>query len=91
MIWLLPHLCPSPSVSKLDLRHTGRQGKRDNLLQAGRWWVEEPNHTTARQPGPLLIMHYSLIISFYDIDYLIIFLYNTVVMTITPLLCLQER
>jgi len=39
--------------------------------------VEEPNHTTARQPGPLLIMHYSLIISFYDIDYLIIFLYNS--------------
>jgi hypothetical protein len=30
MIWLLPH--PLPPVSKLEQRHTGRLGKRDNLL-----------------------------------------------------------
>ncbi len=44
---------PSPSrssVSKLDGRYTGRLRKRDNLLtgEGG-----EPNHRTARNPGPL--------------------------------------
>jgi len=34
MIWFLAHLLPSPSpVSKLDLPHTGRLRKRDNLLR----------------------------------------------------------
>ncbi len=36
MIWLLPHpLPPTFPVSKLDLRHTGRLKKRNNL-----WTVE---------------------------------------------------
>jgi hypothetical protein len=48
MIWLPPPpLSPSP-VSNLDLRHTGRLRKRNNLLTGeGEGVGEEPNHTTA--------------------------------------------
>ncbi len=46
-------LCSSSPDSKLDRRHTGRLRKRDNLL-LGRGVGEEPNHKTARNPGPSL-------------------------------------
>jgi hypothetical protein len=59
MTWLLsPPLPPSP-VSKLDRRHSGRLRKRDNM-QAGEGRGKEPNHTTARKPGPLYGFKYSL-------------------------------
>jgi hypothetical protein len=50
---------PSP-VSKLDRRLRGRLRKRDNLLTGE--GEEEPNHKTARKPGLLLIILYSLIL-----------------------------
>jgi hypothetical protein len=55
MIWLLIHPLPPPLSpgSKLDQRHTGRLKQKDILL-AGEGVGEEPNHTTARKPGPLL-------------------------------------
>ncbi len=54
--------CPAPSppflISKLDRRHTER------LRKEACWWQrevgEEPDHTTAREPGPLEIIQYSL-------------------------------
>ncbi len=54
-----PHPLP---VSKLNRRHTGSLRKRDNLLPGeGKKGVgKEPNHTTARKPGPLRIIQYSL-------------------------------
>jgi hypothetical protein len=64
MIWLLPLPLPLSPVSKLDRQHTGRLRKRDNLLmgeEEGKGGVgEELNHTTARNPGPLQNIHYSL-------------------------------
>ncbi len=63
MIWLLAHPLPFSHVSKLDLRHTGRLKKRDNLLTGeGREGVgEEPNHTTTRKPGSLYLIQYRLL------------------------------
>jgi hypothetical protein len=51
------------SVSKLDRRRIGRLRKRDKLLpgEGVKGADEEPNHTTARKPGPLQIIQYSLI------------------------------
>ncbi len=52
-----PHPLPSP-VRKLDRRHTGKLGKRNNLLTGGEGvdggggW-REPNQTTEKKPGPL--------------------------------------
>ncbi len=58
MIWFFSHPLPPPSpVSKLDLRHTGRLRKRDNLLTEG-GVGEEPNHKTARKTDPLQNMPY---------------------------------
>jgi hypothetical protein len=56
MIWLHPP--PPHPVSKINRRHTGRLIKRDNLL-TGEGVGEEPNHTTARKPGPLYNITYS--------------------------------
>ncbi len=42
---------PTSKVCKLDQRHTVRLRKRDILLTGG--WGKEPNHKTARKPGPL--------------------------------------
>jgi hypothetical protein len=50
---------PTHPFSKLDWRHTGRLRKKDSLL-TGEGAGVEPNHTTARKPGPLEIMQYSL-------------------------------
>jgi hypothetical protein len=64
MIWLLPQPAPpSPSPgSKLDRRHTGRLRKRDNLQTGeGEGMGEEPNHATAKKPGPLYIIQYFLV------------------------------
>ncbi len=49
-----PPLGPSlpPPVSKVDRRHTGKPRKRNNLLTWEGAGVE-PNHMTARKPGPL--------------------------------------
>jgi hypothetical protein len=58
ILLLLPFLPPSP-VSKLDGQHTGRLRKRDNLLTGG--GGEEQNHTTAKKPGTLLNIEYSLL------------------------------
>ncbi len=51
MIWLLPHLLPSPLSLFLSLAVSCRS----TLLTRGeREWVEEePNHAVARKPGPL--------------------------------------
>jgi hypothetical protein len=47
-------------VSKLERRHTGRLRKRDNLLTGwGEGAGKEPNYTTARKPGSLLIIQNS--------------------------------
>ena len=54
-------LAPPPSpyphfpVSELDRLHIGRMRKRDNLLmgEGEEGMGEEPNHTTARESGPL--------------------------------------
>jgi hypothetical protein len=57
-----PTLLPPSPVSKLDQQPTGRLRKRDNFLaglEGGRAGVAEPNHTTARKPGPLEIITYS--------------------------------
>jgi hypothetical protein len=45
----------SAPVRKLDRRHTERLRKRDKLLTGdeGKGVGEEPNHKTARKPGPL--------------------------------------
>ncbi len=60
MNWLL--IPPHSHVSKLHRQHTGRLRKRDNLLTGGGGEVsKEPNHTTARKPGSLQIIQYSLI------------------------------
>ncbi len=66
MIRLLPP--PSP-LRKLDRRHTGRLRKRYNLLclrgEVGEGVGEEPNHTTARRNGPIIIhsvVQYSLLL-----------------------------
>jgi hypothetical protein len=48
-----PQPPPLSPVSKLDKRNTGRLRKRDNSLKGGGVGEEEPNHTTARKPGPL--------------------------------------
>jgi hypothetical protein len=38
----------------IDQRHTGRLKKRDSFVTGEEEGVvEEPNHTTARKPGPL--------------------------------------
>ncbi len=51
---------PSP-FDKLDRRLTGRLRKRDNLMMGdGEWEWARPNHTTARKPGPLKIIQYSM-------------------------------
>jgi hypothetical protein len=55
MIWLLPHTLPPSPGSKMDRPHTRRLRKRDNLL-TGEGVGKEPNHTTARKPGPLEII-----------------------------------
>jgi hypothetical protein len=63
---------PSPSyVSKLDQRQTGRPRKRENLLTGeGEEGVgEKLNHTTARMPGPLKIIQYSLNILLHSAGY----------------------
>ncbi len=62
MIWLLPHPLPPLPVSKRYRRHTGRLRKRDNLPseRGGEGMGEQPFHTTARKPGPLLIVQNSL-------------------------------
>ncbi len=53
VVALHPPPLPSP-VSKLDRWHTGRLRKRDKFLTGVREGKgEEPNHTTARKPGPL--------------------------------------
>jgi hypothetical protein len=46
---------PSPSVSKLDRRHIGKLKMIDNSQTGGGKGGkgEEPNHTTAKKPGPL--------------------------------------
>ncbi len=49
-----PLLSRSPVVSKLDRRHRGRLRKNDYFM-TGKGEGEEPNHTTARKPGPLKI------------------------------------
>jgi hypothetical protein len=46
MIWLL-----SSHVSKLDRRRTCRKTEEERQLADGKV-AEEPNHTTARKPGP---------------------------------------
>ncbi len=60
MIWLLPHfISPLPlAVNKLSQSSCVSPFE----LTGGRWErkVEEPNNTTARKPGPLLIIQYSL-------------------------------
>jgi hypothetical protein len=59
MIWLLYH-APPFLVSKLD-HATQRKSAKERQVAAGRGEVgEEPNHTTARKPGPLEIIQYSL-------------------------------
>jgi hypothetical protein len=59
MIWLLPHLLPPSSVSKLDRRHTGRLRKRDNMLT--RVGGEEVGEETTRMNGHLKIIQNSLV------------------------------
>jgi hypothetical protein len=46
---------PSPPLSKLDRRHTGRLRKRDNLLTGEGWggWERSQNSTKASKPGLL--------------------------------------
>jgi hypothetical protein len=50
-------------VSKLERRDRGRVRMRCNLLtgDGGRWVGVGPNNTTARKPGHLLIIQYSLL------------------------------
>jgi hypothetical protein len=50
-----PPLAPPSPVIKLERRHTGSQRDRDNLIRGdlGEGVGEEPNHMTARKPGPL--------------------------------------
>jgi hypothetical protein len=55
--------CPPSPVSTLDRRHTRRLKKNrqlDDRRGGGKGREKEPNHTTARKPGPLLIIQYSL-------------------------------
>ncbi len=49
-------------VSKLDRGRTGRGRKRNNLLtgEGGGEWEGVKSLTTARKPGPLLFIQYSL-------------------------------
>jgi hypothetical protein len=65
MIWLLTHPLPPSPVSKLDRRYTERLRKIDNLLtgegEGGGMGKESDHHTTARMPGPLLIIQYPLL------------------------------
>ncbi len=53
--WLLPHL---PSVSSTDDTQEDWERETTCWRRDGRRG-EEPNHTTARKPGPLLIIRYS--------------------------------
>ncbi len=56
VIALPPPLRPLPHSRKykLDRRHTGK------LMEEGKGVGQEPKHTTARKPGPLYIIQYSL-------------------------------
>jgi hypothetical protein len=79
MIWLLPH--PLSPVSKLSLLLSLPVCRLASLPTGGGGvvWGEEPNHTTARKPGPLKIIQYYD--GFYDLneyqaDYCPGFLYN---------------
>jgi hypothetical protein len=61
VIWLHNHPLP-PSKSSTGITH-GNLRKRDNLLpeeEGGMGLGEEPNHATARKPGLLYIIQYSL-------------------------------
>jgi hypothetical protein len=60
MIWLLAH--PAPLTNKLDWRHRERERQvADGRGEGGRGVGKEPNHMTARNPGPLSLIQYSLI------------------------------
>jgi hypothetical protein len=63
MTWLLAHPLPPSPVSKLSLFLGLPVCRRSSLLTGeGERVGEEPNHTTARKPGPLEIIHYSLLL-----------------------------
>ncbi len=55
VVWFGSSPSPPSFVSKLDRRHTGRLRRIFNLLtgEGGKRLWEEPNHATARNPGPL--------------------------------------
>ncbi len=53
MIWLLPHRSPRPATH-------GKTEKKTQLADGREGMGEEPNHTTAKNPGPQLIIQYSL-------------------------------
>jgi hypothetical protein len=59
VIWLLTFPLPPSPIRKLDRRRTRRLRKRENL-RTGEGVGEEPNHTTSRKHGHLLIIQYSL-------------------------------
>ncbi len=61
---LAPLPPPPSSVCKLDRRYKGRQRKKYNVLTGDGGWGEEPNHTTEKNPGPLSIIQYSLVVSY---------------------------
>jgi hypothetical protein len=57
VIWLLPHPY-LPSANKFDWRHIARETKKKRQLadrkgRKGAVERKEPNHTSARKPGPL--------------------------------------
>ena len=63
VVWFSSSPTPSPPlVSKLDRRHTERLRNKRQLFdrRGGKGVGEEPNNTTARKPGPLGIIQYSL-------------------------------
>ncbi len=64
MILILPS-----AVSKLDRRHTVRPWEATCWQESGEGVEEEPNHTTPRKPGYLLIMQYFLLRHFNSIQW----------------------
>jgi hypothetical protein len=58
MIWLL---APPLRQSVSSTGDTQEDGERRQVARDGGGVSEEPNHTTARKPCPLLVIQYSLV------------------------------
>jgi hypothetical protein len=53
VVWFGSSPTPSPPLSTLDRQHTGRLERQLSHGRGGWGLGEEPNHSSARKPGPL--------------------------------------